>query len=210
MNGLWAIIAHSPPVKLIFGLFLVDWQPEVNRKTCNTLLVSPSFYLSRVVSVDVHVSRRHTHSVAWCTIQNAGLLFFQYFQSYLKKICAFVIPKYSKSPRVSKHRFRFLHVHCALCIVHMVTGLVCSIAISITWGHKRIFQNIVPNIEFYLFRVLNAGLMHNFSEYSYVRVVSLRRIKVFFIFLMAGTLTVYHWPMRPIKVKKTLKLQYRY
>jgi len=68
--GLWAITDHSPTKKWIFGLLLVDWQPKVNRKTCNFLLVSPHFF-SRVFSVDVHVSRRHTHSVTWCTRQNA-------------------------------------------------------------------------------------------------------------------------------------------
>ena len=30
------------------------------------------------------------------------------------------------------------------------------------------------------------------------------------LFLMAGKLIVYHWPMRPIKIKTKLKLHYKY
>jgi len=65
-----------------------------------------------------------------------------------------------------------------MCIVHMVTGLVCYTEISIIRGHRCIFQNTVPNIDFYLFRVLNAVLMDKVSEVSSVHVVSLFRKKV--------------------------------
>jgi hypothetical protein len=132
------------------------------------------FYLPSAFSVDVHVSRRHTHRVLHdAQYRMLGCYFFQYFQSYLNKSVFLLLENVPKSLE-----FPNTGLGSCMCIVHMVTGLVCYIEISIIRGHRRIFQNIVPNIYFYLFRVLNTVLMDKVSEVSSVYVVSSFRKKV--------------------------------
>jgi len=155
----------------------------INHLYCCILLV---FFLHALLTMHGHRNIK----------QNSRLLFFAVFPIYLKKSVFLLFQNILKVLE-----FLSTGLGSCMCFVYVVTGLVCSLAISITWGHRRIFQIILSNIEFYLFRVLNAGLMDKFSELPNVHVVSLRRNKVFFISLMAGTLTVYHWPVRKIKIK---------